>query len=704
MLTQKGFVIGDGGDETAGSAKNVRKEFRTLAFWQPDAKTDANGIARFEFTAPDNLTSYRVFAVGQTKSHQFGGDAEATVAVSKPLLVEAALPRFFRDGDEVELRAVVRQKAVDSAKITARCVVDGSCQLIDAAPLTQTAARDTPVVFRFKAKIADPALAPTKIRFEASAESDPKLSDTVELTLPVQPPTIIRKETVAGAFNGPQLDARSKMPEAWKSGRGDFSTTVSTTPWLPKITGLPLILEYPHGCFDQISTRLLGYSLLANLLAYLPDAKARDAEYRGVIEKGLKQIDQSVLETGLLPYWPGGDKGNAFVTAEALWAINEAAKANIAAPVDAQSKLEKGLRKMLEGSTVTSPLEKSFALFVLTQNNPSDDFSAIAQELYLRRNEGGDEARALLAMALHQQKAMPNEIEQLMRELDVPLKERAFDPHTFSSLTRAEAIRALAFNTINPKSSTPQKRAAMRDRLLKTMESSVSLSTQENLWTLLAFRSMLETQNAPELAAANPGSARSENGRSAAWSDRKLSDNLIVSGLNKGALTFLMSAQYSTNEVDTARVDRGFRVERVVRNLTDAKRTGAADAAFKLGDQVLITFRINTQKLQNYVALEDSLPSGLEVLNPDLAAVAKYFELPPSAENDHVLALSHSEMRDRATLLYFDDVAPGSGTYSVLARATSAGTFRWPATQVAPMYDSRFSGLSASSLCVISGE
>jgi uncharacterized protein YfaS (alpha-2-macroglobulin family) len=61
-------------------------------------------------------------------------------------------------------------------------------------------------------------------------------------------------------------------------------------------------------------------------------------------------------------------------------------------------------------------------------------------------------------------------------------------------------------------------------------------------------------------------------------------------------------------------------------------------------------------------------------------------------------------MRDRAALLYFDIVDPGSSTYSVLARATAAGVFRWPATQVAPMYDSRFSGLSPSSLCVVSGE
>jgi uncharacterized protein YfaS (alpha-2-macroglobulin family) len=94
----------------------------------------------------------------------------------------------------------------------------------------------------------------------------------------------------------------------------------------------------------------------------------------------------------------------------------------------------------------------------------------------------------------------------------------------------------------------------------------------------------------------------------------------------------------------------------------------------------------------------------LEVVNPNLALVGKFFELPPPDPHDRLFRLSYSELRDRSTLLYFDTVDPGTGTYSVLARATAAGTFRWPATQVVPMYDSRFSGLSPSSICVVSAE
>ena len=55
---------------------------------------------------------------------------------------------------------------------------------------------------------------------------------------------------------------------------------------------------------------------------------------------------------------------------------------------------------------------------------------------------------ALLALALQQLKIMPKEQQQLVRELDSPKKDRAFDPLTFTSVTRDEAMTALARPTL----------------------------------------------------------------------------------------------------------------------------------------------------------------------------------------------------------------------------------------------------------------
>ncbi len=207
----------------------------------------------------------------------------------------------------------------------------------------------------------------------------------------------------------------------------------------------------------------------------------------------------------MLPYWPGGTLGNGFVSCQALWAVNESANAGFEPPADLQEKLEGAVKKIVKGQVpLATRYEKCFALFVLTQSKTDDDFSNETEELYLRRNEGGDEERALLAIAMHRLNIMDREKLQLVREIDAPIKERAFNPATFTSMTRAEAMCAFAFDTIAPAIWTKEKKQHVRDRMLKLMDSSASLSTQENLWLLLAFKSMLGAEPTPSLNQRQP--------------------------------------------------------------------------------------------------------------------------------------------------------------------------------------------------------
>ena len=83
-------------------------------------RTDQQGRVEFKFKAPDNLTSFRVTAVAQTKDHKFG-NGQAHFEVSKGLMIEPALPRFIRNGDEIVFRAIARQKVMDNAKVLISC-------------------------------------------------------------------------------------------------------------------------------------------------------------------------------------------------------------------------------------------------------------------------------------------------------------------------------------------------------------------------------------------------------------------------------------------------------------------------------------------------------------------------------------------------------------------------------------------------------
>jgi hypothetical protein len=292
---------------------------------------------------------------------------------------------------------------------------------------------------------------------------------------------------------------------------------------------------------------------------------------------------------------------------------------------------------------------------------------------------------------------LPDERKQLVQELPKAFSDIAFNPATFSSATRTEAMCLWARLAVEP----DKEPEALTKRLMALMESSQSLSTQENLWLLVAFNALMESQPPGVLRTSSlrpKPDAISKNTTAAAWMHRDLTKlaGFAVAGLpSTPGGSYVLSAAYRGNDLLTPLVTKGLRIERVIKNLTDPSRDGSEKSPLKLGDEILISYRFSSDKSQSFVALEDAIPSGLEILNPNLALISSVVDIP---QGENYANLSHSEMRDRQTNLYFDDLNSGTSSYAVLARATTAGQFIWPATQLVPMYDSRFFARSPSSM------
>jgi uncharacterized protein YfaS (alpha-2-macroglobulin family) len=324
---------------------------------------------------------------------------------------------------------------------------------------------------------------------------------------------------------------------------------------------------------------------------------------------------------------------------------------------------------------------------------------------------------------LHRAKILPDETRQLLREIlplangSKPVLERAFNPETFGSKRRTEAVTAWAFAEVRPPEWTPAAAANASARMAKLLDASAINSTQENLWALFAFRALRKSGNAPKLrlAGLTPVPALISPDKTAVeWTNLTLGKDTALFHLpadlaaRAGAPLYgVLTAEYRVGRAEEdARRDRGgMRVERVVRNLTDPARTGRpGEPAMHINDRLLVTYRIQTTKLRSYVALEDELPAGLETVNPELPLFAPFYDLPAPVPGERTAQLSSSELHDAVTRAYFDRLDPGVSVYSLLARVTTAGTFRWPATQVGPMYEPAVSGLAPSEQIVVAGE
>jgi uncharacterized protein YfaS (alpha-2-macroglobulin family) len=99
--------LGRGGGGGEGiEAVTVREEFPDTAFWRGDVITDRDGTAQLQIPLPDSLTTWVVSVVGLTESYLVG-ETQAEILTQKELMIQPVTPRFFVDGDEVELAAVV---------------------------------------------------------------------------------------------------------------------------------------------------------------------------------------------------------------------------------------------------------------------------------------------------------------------------------------------------------------------------------------------------------------------------------------------------------------------------------------------------------------------------------------------------------------------------------------------------------------------
>ena len=67
-------------------AVQVRTDFRSTVFWQPDVITDKDGQATVKVKYPDSLTGWKATARAVTTGNQFG-IADATTRTKQPLIV-----------------------------------------------------------------------------------------------------------------------------------------------------------------------------------------------------------------------------------------------------------------------------------------------------------------------------------------------------------------------------------------------------------------------------------------------------------------------------------------------------------------------------------------------------------------------------------------------------------------------------------------
>ncbi len=719
-----GYGLGGAGRGGSGPPP-ARSRFETTPVFLADLAVDKSGEASVKARLPDNLTTFRITAVASARlvdgksPGRFGKNDTRTV-VTAPLVLRAALPRALRPGDRAELAAIVQNNtgAAGLVSITAKVVEKPGTKghvlkLLSPATVSAEAGPgdQTRVVFQIE------AVQPGAPEFELQAALTPagggaKIQDGLRLPLPVNAERTLTERVAAyGTVADDQAVAIPiKLPTDVLPGYG--GVTVATTSTL--LGGLEdavhALVQYPYGCIEQTSSRLLPIVALGALKDYplgVPDIK----EFMKV---GIERILGMQVDSGGFAYWPGGKEVHVYASAYATWVLQLASKAGHPVP---EAALKRAL-DYLEGRVGNLVLAQipvdwgyydgvraAIALHVLA--DADRDVRKQAASMYVLRQQLPLFARAFLLMAMHRADPQSPEVRTLQSELLGNLQELPATAHTseqgaynldefFASDGRSDAITLMALLRVQPEHPVIVKLAR---GLLERRIGGAWRNTQENAYALVALADYARVYEAelPDFT------ARAWVGRTnvldeqftgrelatrSSFTDMATILNLprepgaallpvVLQRQGKGRLYYRLGAEWAPAQADMPARDQGFVVTRSLRT-----STGAATTSVPAGEPIAMDLRIESRIRVRYVVIDVPLPSGLEGVSRTLG----------KGRGAAVLGghrgwwVSHEEQRADRVVVFADDLPPGVHHHTIDLRSTSRGQFSFPPALAEAMY------------------
>ena len=247
-----------------------------------------------KFTLPQYIGSVRAMVIaGQDGAYGF---AEKAVEVKKPLMVLATLPRLIGPGEKFTLPVNIfatnnSLKSVNVQLQTSLLVVSGN----KSQQLTFKQAGEQMAYFEIT---APNRVGVGKVKIIAKSGSEQTVYD-VEMDIRNPNPYVTN---VIAATVQPGQTWSSNYSAIGMAGTNSGSLEVSSIPPINLEKRLSYLIQYPHGCVEQITSGLFPQLVLNNLTALTEQKKA---QVERNLKTGIARLKNFQTTDGGLSYWPG---------------------------------------------------------------------------------------------------------------------------------------------------------------------------------------------------------------------------------------------------------------------------------------------------------------------------------------------------------------------------------------------------------------
>jgi uncharacterized protein YfaS (alpha-2-macroglobulin family) len=320
----------------------VRKLFPDTALWLADVRTDANGHAEAPIQFPDSLTSWRATVRGATLDTKVGNTTN-NVIVRKNVMVRMVVPRFFRQGDEITVSAIVHNYLADAK--TAQVSLDArGLDLLSPASgqLTVPSKGEAKFDWRVRAKAEHESVLTTKALTNEE-------SDAMELTLPIIPVGVKRTDAKSGSLPAPEQEEKVQinLPADFNRSAPTLDITLSSSHAGSIFSALDYLTSYPYGCTEQTMSSFLPNIVVAKALKDLRLPQTVDTpELQKKIKAGTDRLKDFQHEDGGWGWWKD-DESQVFMTSYVVSGFAQAHAAGYDVEPDSLSRAEKYLHNAL---------------------------------------------------------------------------------------------------------------------------------------------------------------------------------------------------------------------------------------------------------------------------------------------------------------------------------------------------------------------
>ncbi len=623
---------------------------------------------------PQYVGAVRIMCVAATRDGAYG-HAEREVAVRKPLMVLADLPRVLSIGEEVALPVSVFALEPRVRDVTVELDAQGALAPLGEAGrgLRFAEPGDQLVAFRLRA-----AKAPGRGRITVRASSGPeRAAHTIEIDVrvPSEPVTDVWRGEVrpGGRWTA---DARPVgLP-----GTNRMTLEVSRIPPLDLARRLRYLITYPHGCVEQTTSTAFAQLFLDRLVDLGPE---RGREVQANVTAAIERIARYQTQSGGFAFWLGDPEPDPWATSYAGHFLVEAESRAYALPPGLLVKWKEHQADRALSWSGGDPahagreaLQQAYRLYTL----------ALAGQPALGAMNRLREARALnepgrwLLAASYHLAGQADVAQRLAGDRVGPIAVYREHGGTYGSEIRDKAMVLDAAAVMG--------RTAPAEALLADISQALSdgkpLSTQTTAYALLAvarFAGGTGQGQATEFAYRWAGESERIVASRAPIAQIPLDPGpgterrLEVRGIGDARLYARLVSEGLPAPGDEKPASQGLTL--AVRHVAAA---GAADGdTFEQGQDILAEIEVRNPGTTDYrqLALTHLVPSGWEI-HPALLA-----------ENEARAApgVDHQDVRDDRVLTYFGLKAGERKVFRVRLNASYIGSFYLPLIKVEAMYD-----------------